>query len=210
MVAGKERRAVDVVSQAVPRPMECGVGNLASQARPTTIMANKFRLQREKMWRRNPHCHYCGVKTILPSADGKSPRVMNEATIDHLRPRHHPGRLEPCSGEIRRVLACWECNNKRDQWESALLPKSWFYAHGGSLPAEMKPLEELRRIEQTLLLNPPRSRKRKGRHEKNLREIRAMIARREGDEEKESTMKQGYAPLEAEANRTQEAREGCA
>lgn len=132
------------------------------------------------MWRRNPHCYYCGVKTILPLANGKSPRAPNEATIDHLRPRHHPGRLEPIQrGELRRVLACWECNNKRDQWESSLLPKEWFYANGGSLPGEMKPLEELQRIERVLLSNPPKKRKGRARHEKNLQEVRAMIAARQ-------------------------------
>lgn len=168
-------------------------------------MSNKFRVQREKMWRRNPHCYYCGVKTVLPN--GKSPRAMNEATIDHLRPRHHPARHEPANGEFRRVLACWECNNKRDQWELSLLPKEWFYAHGGSLPAEMKSLEELRRIERVLIKNPPKNKKTRGRHEKNLREIRAMITARE-NEEQEPTMKQEYGPLPAEAGRTQEAREG--
>lgn len=162
-------------------------------------MANKFRVQRERMWRRNPHCHYCGVKTVLPDANGKSPRAMNEATIDHLRPRHHPARLEPANGDVRRVLACWECNNKRDQWETSLLPKTWFYTHGGSLPSDMKSLDELKRVEQVLLKNPPKNRKGRGRHEKNLRDIRAAITARERDAQKQ-TVKQEHGPLPAEAD----------
>lgn len=65
----------------------------------------------------------------------------------------------------------------------------------------MKSLDELRRIEQVLIQNPPKNRKSRGRHEKNLREIRAMITVRENDAKKQA-VKQEHGPLPAEAGRT--------
>lgn len=123
-------------------------------------MSKNFQRQRKALWSRDPHCHWCGVLTALPTPGG-SPKAKNEATIDHLRPRHHPGRLEPAKNqEVRRVLSCWKCNNERDQRESAALPKQWFYDHGGSRPATEKPLDDLIRIEQLLCrkLEKPRLR----------------------------------------------------
>jgi hypothetical protein len=119
----------------------------------------KLRKQRLRLWQADPHCFWCGVRTILPSKQWKGPVSPNVATIDHLRPRHHPGRLIPANGEIRRVLSCWKCNNDRDQFESSLLPKEWFYEHGCTRPLTERTLDELQRIEALLLSKEP-SRKR--------------------------------------------------
>jgi hypothetical protein len=68
--------------------------------------------KRARLWAENPHCHWCGVLTTL------GPRCETMATLDHLRPRHHPSRHEPArNGERRIVLACWKCNSTRDHAE---------------------------------------------------------------------------------------------
>ena len=40
------------------------------------------------------------------------------ATIDHIRSRLDPRRGEPIThGEVRHVLACYECNQRRNRYE---------------------------------------------------------------------------------------------
>lgn len=75
---------------------------------------------RARLWKQNPCCHWCGRSTILlprvqNAADTLPPQFRDlVATLDHLRAKHHPGRLDRTPGEHRIVLACYECNNKRD------------------------------------------------------------------------------------------------
>jgi len=72
-----------------------------------------IRKQRIRMWNEDPRCYWCGALTVLVEKNGGPPVLPNEATIDHIRPRHHPGRQEPpTEGERRRVLSCWKCNNE--------------------------------------------------------------------------------------------------
>lgn len=139
----------------------------------------KIRKQRWRLWRANPHCYWCGVRTFLPTREGKSPKAPNEATIDHLRPRHHPDRLVPANGEIRRVLSCWQCNNDRDTYERAQLPKEWFYEHGGTRPATDRSLDELKRIEALLLNRQPTSKRKRAKHYRNILAIRDVIKLKE-------------------------------
>jgi hypothetical protein len=41
------------------------------------------------------------------------------ATVDHLYSRYDPRRwVKAKDGEVRKVLACFECNNKRASWET--------------------------------------------------------------------------------------------
>lgn len=140
----------------------------------------KLRRQRLRLWLADPHCYWCGVRTFLPTREGKSPKAPNEATIDHLRPRHHPERLVPArGGEVRRVLSCWKCNNERDQRESAQLPKEWFYEHGGTRPASERSVDELKRIEMLLLSRPPKSKRKIAKHYRNIVAIRDAIKAKE-------------------------------
>jgi hypothetical protein len=96
----------------------------------------EIRVWKERRWRKDPRCAYCGVVTILrwtppPRREGGgNPRPpLNLATVDHLRDRYDPTRQDPPRhGEVRRVLACWRCNN-------AL----------GAIRTALQPLEELRR-----------------------------------------------------------------
>jgi len=44
------------------------------------------------------------------------------ATVDHLYSRYDPRRwVKGKDGEVRKVLACFECNNKRASWETKML-----------------------------------------------------------------------------------------
>lgn len=137
--------------------------------------------QRRRMWEYDPRCHWCGVVTVLPKpGPPKGPPNPRLATIDHLRPRHHPGRREPTNGkEFRRVLACWKCNNERDRREHEAMPREKLWAMCGSVPLSMRPVEELKRVEGILTAkNPTRAADRR-RIEKSLAEIRAAIDAKE-------------------------------
>lgn len=94
--------------------------------------------QRERLWREDPHCHYCGVETILKPNHVKGLTTPEErdrlATIDHIRPRHHPDRLKPANGEVLHVLACSKCNNERDKRELAEKPLEWHHAQSRAFP----------------------------------------------------------------------------
>lgn len=76
------------------------------------------------MWEKNPHCHWCGIPTVLTNLPhGILPN--NAATIDHLYSRytlkrwvHRDGRTEPS-----KVLSCYKCNHDRGNRETAMLSK---------------------------------------------------------------------------------------
>lgn len=64
------------------------------------------------MFRRDPHCYWCGVRTVL-DAEGKP----NHATVDHLYSKLHPLRpTKHKTGDrtvVLHVLACSGCNGLR-------------------------------------------------------------------------------------------------
>lgn len=65
----------------------------------------------------------------LPENPLPTPHPNDLATLEHLRDRHHPGRLEPpAQGEKRIVLACLKCNRQKGR-------ESHFKAIGKMLPA---------------------------------------------------------------------------
>lgn len=68
--------------------------------------AAKLRLHKE-----NPHCHWCGVLTIL----GGSNKNPDKATLDHIRSRLQCKTWAEYTAPANHVLACLECNNLRDQ-----------------------------------------------------------------------------------------------
>ena len=67
------------------------------------------------LYKRDPHCHWCGVLTTLTNIKhihGQPDPTM--ATVDHIISRFDPRRwVEQKPGEIRKVLACFSCNNRR-------------------------------------------------------------------------------------------------
>lgn len=141
--------------------------------------------QRRRFWLRDPRCHYCGVITVFEHEKG-TPKD-NYATIDHLRPRHHPERHVPANGEVRHVLACFRCNNDRDKRELAEKPKEWFYENGGSKPLSLKSTDELqqalfnvrRSIESSLKAKGGRNaRRNRARHRQSMEAIENELMRR--------------------------------
>jgi hypothetical protein len=84
------------------------------------------RQEREQRWRffqRDPHCYWCGVRTVWHEVPGKAP--PNAATTDHVRSRYAAARAD--DGRPRRpgirVLACLRCNNLRAQVETEFLAR---------------------------------------------------------------------------------------
>lgn len=87
------------------------------------VMASNRELKL-RLFAKDPHCYWCKRETILtnvPEIKGKPNPLM--ATIDHLVSRYHPERwVQKNEGEQRRVLACFECNNRRSKEETEQLP----------------------------------------------------------------------------------------
>lgn len=72
---------------------------------------------RRSLFARNPNCHWCGRLTRwLPLANGALP--PDAATSDHMVSRNHrlPGQ------RTRIVLACYECNQRRNTEEIRAIP----------------------------------------------------------------------------------------
>jgi hypothetical protein len=84
-----------------------------------------YRWQRRRLWEHDPHCHWCREVTVLPpqypGKIAKGAARGNWATIDHLDARHSKERGKHV-GEFRRVLACLECNNRRDREATLQMP----------------------------------------------------------------------------------------
>ena len=59
----------------------------------------------------------CQCQVCNGQMDFKKHNAKNFATIDHIRSRLDPRRSEPANGEVRHVLACFECNQKRARFE---------------------------------------------------------------------------------------------
>lgn len=82
----------------------------------------RIKWQRQRLWQINPHCYWCKRETVLPEYHGRMGRPKpNWATLEHLDARHSKERGKH-GGEFRHVLACWKCNNDRDQRELKALP----------------------------------------------------------------------------------------
>lgn len=79
---------------------------------------NPSALKRWRMWKKNPRCYYCGIRTRFVHRGGQSnARVRDdEATIEHLYSRLHPWRLEHRK-EGPTVIACHKCNAERNNIE---------------------------------------------------------------------------------------------
>ena len=78
--------------------------------------------RRFRLWQRDPHCFYCGAMTVLYNPKRGEIMSYNVATVEHLRSRNHPDRLEPNDGNTERtVLACNKCNNERNRQEELVL-----------------------------------------------------------------------------------------
>lgn len=69
------------------------------------------------IWKKDPRCYWCKRETTLEGRD-TGDVLPHTATLEHLYSKFHPHRLTPnTTQEIRRVLACYECNHKRGRDE---------------------------------------------------------------------------------------------
>lgn len=78
-------------------------------------MANTGKLKRrraELYQQQGGKCFWCQGQMRQLKTDG-GPFPDDLCTLDHLRNRYHPGRLEPTTGETRYVAACYACNHRR-------------------------------------------------------------------------------------------------
>lgn len=88
---------------------------------------------RRRHWRQDPRCAWCGRVTVLVTPRRHEAPPPNMATVDHLRDRYDPTRGEPLRGrpEVRRVLACLECNHGRAERKTAALPIEELHRRSG-------------------------------------------------------------------------------
>lgn len=95
-----------------------------------------LRRQREELFRQQAgRCYWCGSDLVLPQYP--PPRhcspPRNEATIDHLDSRLSPERGQHRQ-ELRHVVACRDCNGKRNRQEQAALPREELWRRARSWP----------------------------------------------------------------------------
>ena len=101
----------------------------------------QHRVRMRKRWERNPHCYWCGIKTVWSSDDGNANRRPDAATIDHIRSRFCDERQQQDDGTWTQglwVLSCSKCNQERASLEMAWLlnhKPEVFYAKGNARPA---------------------------------------------------------------------------
>lgn len=76
-------------------------------------MGHKSR--RDTLFReQNGACYWCGRLMLIcvRPTSGRAPGNM--CTLDHVLDRNHPRRrVAPYPGEVRRVAACYDCNQQR-------------------------------------------------------------------------------------------------
>jgi hypothetical protein len=79
--------------------------------------SRKMRRARNHMHAQDPRCNWCGTVTINPPRAGDP----NAATVDHIKPRRECRSQQEYESASNHVLACFECNQLRDQVDIALL-----------------------------------------------------------------------------------------
>ena len=118
-------------------------------------MSNKtLKLQ---LWKEDPRCYYCRKPTIITDLS-TSTLPPNAATIEHLVSRLHIHRwVRKKQGQRRRVLSCYECNQRRNNQETLCLSRAEVLkrSQGFSLsprgkPKIIKPLPTAREAEKRL------------------------------------------------------------
>jgi hypothetical protein len=110
-----------------------------------------------KLWNEDPRCYWCKIPTVLTNTANEK-LAHNTATVDHLISRYNPGRwLKKKTGQKRKVLACFACNQKRSMQETLCLSRAEILnrSKGYSLspkgkPTFEKPVETLREIKKVL------------------------------------------------------------
>jgi hypothetical protein len=121
---------------------------------------SELRRWKERRWRRDPRCAWCRVLTILnwrpprdaPPGDPRRIPPLNLATVDHLRDRFDARRLEPARrGEVRRVLACRRCNERRARLREAAQPIEELRRRSGSPPGRRRDVDNGKEVAESEL-----------------------------------------------------------
>lgn len=73
-------------------------------------MKNQHR--RERLWNKDPRCFWCGVVTKPTNKHGGK-QENDMATLDHVYSRLDPKRKQNLNLEVKTVLSCYLCNQKR-------------------------------------------------------------------------------------------------
>jgi hypothetical protein len=78
---------------------------------------NDQRKRKLNLWKKDPHCVWCGEKTILHTHRQRKKLPWNMATVDHIITRNIPLR-----GKVkgRTVLSCNRCNFLRNRIEEKM------------------------------------------------------------------------------------------
>ncbi len=148
-------------------------------------MASKMAQLRKRMWNRDPHCYWCGCKTIFIHRKGNKmvpPPEMNEATVEHYFSRYSPSRGK-CPHIQRNVLACWKCNNERGRREQDSMPRDFLHKKSGSPPLAEISMADLIYKEKILTSDSAKASGRNPKLIKSLEIIQAEIQRRTCDEQ---------------------------
>lgn len=96
------------------------------------------------LWLASEKCHWCGRPTVLFVVPPQSPsRVRrhgehfpDRATIDHLDTKSSGQRKQRNNQEERTVLACYECNQRKNTEEQAATPKEELHRRSGRYPVD--------------------------------------------------------------------------
>lgn len=83
---------------------------------------------RRVLFKRDPHCHWCGQLTFEPHVCGDGHPLM--ATLDHVKSRLQCTAKAEYRSANNKVLACSKCNAERDRkfW---IDEKPWQKPHYG-------------------------------------------------------------------------------
>jgi len=109
-------------------------------------MGNCNKKVRKRLFRENPHCHWCGVETLLVGNGHIKRANPRMATVDHLYSRYDLRRY--VKGEQKRVLACFRCNNSRSAQETKRLTREEIAkrSKGYTFDVFKKPVESLEEV----------------------------------------------------------------
>lgn len=68
---------------------------------------------RNRMWKQNPHCHWCGILTLSPLPGKESVTYSDTATLDHLYSKWELRENPDLLSQQTTVIACAKCNADR-------------------------------------------------------------------------------------------------
>lgn len=81
--------------------------------------ASKWHANLRERWHKNPCCHWCGCETVINNRLDNGSQKDNAATLDHLFSNLDLRRL--LKGGNKLVLACYKCNQRRNNAENRLV-----------------------------------------------------------------------------------------